>query len=186
MPQSEQINELAAALCKLQSALKPALKDSTNPFFRSKYADLNAVWDSCRDLLGNNGLSVVQTVDWQEAASGLKTTLLHNSGQWISGIQRLNPVKDDPQGIGSSITYARRYGLSAILGIVSDDDDDGNVASGKKEEKKVMKIEPANDLEKIREQAQKLGSNGARQILAARMREGGKYTKEQILYATGY
>lgn len=126
---SESLDKISAAVSAVQSQIKPAVKDSTNPFFKSKYADLNAVWESCRELLGKTGLSVIQTFEWCENATGLRTTLLHVSGQWISGVQRLNPVKDDPQGIGSAATYARRYGLAAIVGIVSEEDDDGNAAS---------------------------------------------------------
>jgi hypothetical protein len=129
---SNEINELAKALVEVQKEIKPALKDSANPFFKSKYADLNAVWNSCREALGRNGLAVSQTLDMRDnGLCGLTTTLMHISGQWISGTQVLNPVKNDPQGVGSATTYARRYGLAAIIGIVADEDDDGNSASGK-------------------------------------------------------
>lgn len=139
---SPQINELAAALCNLQSELKPAVKDSSNPYFKSKYADLNSIWDSCRALLHKNGLSVTQTMDARDGnCSSLSTTLLHTSGQWVAGEQPLNPVRDDPQGIGSAITYARRYGLAAILGIVADEDDDGNAASHTKRKTGVIEVD---------------------------------------------
>ena len=123
---SEQINELATALAKAQGDLKGAKKDSKNPFFHSSYADLASVWDACREPLSKNGLSVVQTTDWvvgEEHCLLLLTTLLHSSGQWITGKLLIKPVKDDPQGLGSAITYARRYALSAIVGVAAEDDD---------------------------------------------------------------
>lgn len=141
MQMSEQINELAAALSKVQSAMKPAKKDSTNPFFKSKYADLSSVWEACKDELTKNGLAVCQTMESTERGEGVRTTLMHSSGQWISGVLVLNPAKNDPQGIGSALTYARRYGLAAILGIVTEDDD-GNAASRPEVKKAVSKAMP--------------------------------------------
>lgn len=129
MNSSESIKEIAKALCAVQSEIKPAIKGSRNPYFKSFYADLSAVWDSCRASLVRNGLCVTQVMDDGGDCSYLSTFLLHTSGEWMGGKQRLNPVKDDPQGIGSAITYARRYGLAAILGIVADEDDDGNAAA---------------------------------------------------------
>lgn len=120
---SEQINEIAAALSKFQGELKGAVKDSANPFFKSKYADLNSVWESARALLAKNGLSVVQTTDVRDVGLVLETTLMHTSGQWISGIYPLITQKQDPQALGSATTYARRYALSAIIGGYATDDD---------------------------------------------------------------
>lgn len=132
MNTSEQINELAVALAKAQAAIQPAAKDKQNPAFRSRYADLASVWDACRAALTENGLSVVQIpTDAGEGRIGLITTLLHSSGQWISGLLVLPLVKNDPQGAGSALTYARRYALSAMVGVVADEDDDGNGASGR-------------------------------------------------------
>ncbi|HET6206950.1 MAG TPA: ERF family protein [Terracidiphilus sp.] len=131
MAHSEQIHELAAALAKAQSQLKKALKDSTNPHFRSKYADLTAVHDACREALAANGLAVAQVP--QASTPGvvcLETMLLHSSGQWLSGEMVLQPVKNDPQGYGSALTYARRYSLAAMVG-VSTEDDDAESASGR-------------------------------------------------------
>lgn len=131
MNQSEQINELAAALAKAQAAIRPAVKDKTNPAFRSKYADLGSVWEACREALTSNGLSVVQfPVEAGEPGRiALETTLLHASGQWLRAAFSLPLAKNDPQGAGSGYTYARRYALAAIVGVVADDDDDGNAAS---------------------------------------------------------
>jgi len=124
---SEQIAELATALAKAQSQLKPAIKDSTNPFFKSKYADLAAVWDSCREALTANGLSIVQL----PRCSGqvLQTVLFHSSGQWVSSMIEMHPADNKPQSMGSAITYARRFSLMAMVGIAPEDDDDGQAAS---------------------------------------------------------
>ena len=117
--QSENIVELATALNKVQSELLGAKKDSDNPFFKSKYADLASVWDACREPLTKNGLSVTQIFD----GANLITILLHISGQWIKGSIPIIAAKQDPQGIGSAISYYRRYSLAAIVGIVQIDDD---------------------------------------------------------------
>jgi hypothetical protein len=123
MLKSEQINELATALSKAQSEIKGAAKTSQNPFFKSSYADLQEVWDACREPLTQNGLSVIQTTIVQEGMVQLETTLLHSSGQWITSFYPLRPTKDDPQGMGSAFSYARRYCLAAIVGVYQKDDD---------------------------------------------------------------
>lgn len=126
--QSETIGKLAEALAKAQAKTKNATKDKDNPFFKSKYADLASVWEACRGPLTDNGLSVVQTTRADENAVIVVTTLMHSSGEWISGELGAVPVKRDPQGIGSVITYLRRYGLAAIAGVATEDDD-GNGGS---------------------------------------------------------
>jgi len=124
MNKSESTKEIAAALAKVQAVLKGAAKDSVNPFFHSTYADLASVWEACRKPLSDNGLSVVQTTAVGEGhALIVETTLLHISGEWISGQMPMLLNKQDPQGIGQAITYGRRYGLSAIVGICPEDDD---------------------------------------------------------------
>lgn len=128
---SKDINELAKALCFLQGEMQKAIKDTTNPFFKSKYADLSSIWGVCREPLAVNGLSVTQGCDVFDGKDYLVTTLMHNSGQWVSSRFQLTPVTNKPQDWGSAVTYARRYMLAAILGVVTDDDD-GNVASGNK------------------------------------------------------
>lgn len=121
---SEQINELAAALAKAQSEISGATKDTENTFFKSKYADLASIWTAIREPLSKNGLCVIQTTNIAENnLLILITTLLHSSGQWIAGHYPINPIKNDPQGIGSASTYARRYALAAIVGAFQVDDD---------------------------------------------------------------
>ena len=124
---SENIKEISAALAKAQADIEGASKSSENPHFRSKYADLGNVWDACRGPLTKNGLSVHQGV----RANGdmrLVTTVMHQSGQWIEddGIP-LMLDKQNMQGLGSALTYARRYGLMGAVGIAPEDDD-GNAA----------------------------------------------------------
>ena len=128
--QSEQINELAKALSATQAEISGAHKDSTNPHFKSKYADLESVWDAARVPLTKNGLSVAQTVHKEGDQIVLRTTLMHVSGQYLSGDVPLILVKNDMQGLGAAITYARRFGLSAMVG-VSPTDDDGETAVGR-------------------------------------------------------
>ena len=121
--QSEQINELAAALSKAQASITGALKDSANPFFKSKYADLASCWDACRKQLTDNGLCVMQTTDMVDGVVFVKTTLAHSSGQFICGSLPVKAKDDSPQAQGSGITYARRYALAAIVGLAQIDDD---------------------------------------------------------------
>jgi hypothetical protein len=121
----------AVAFVKLQSDIKPAIKDANNPAFRSKYADLGAVWEAIKEPLATHGFSVIQSPDFDGDSMWLKTTVLHVSGESMVGRYPLRPVKQDPQGFGSALTYARRYSISAMLGVIADDDDDGNSASGR-------------------------------------------------------
>ena len=129
MERSEQINELAAALAKAQGEMENATKDSENPFFKSMYADLAAVWRAIRGPLAKNGLAVIQTTQLTGPVMVLETVLAHSSGQWISGDFLISPAKPDMQGIGAATTYARRFALQSIVGLAAEDDD-GNVASG--------------------------------------------------------
>lgn len=130
MQKSESIGHLAKSLAQAQAQMSVAKKDSANPFFKSKYADLAAVVDAIKKPLADNGLSYAQLTDIDDGGVIVETVLMHESGEWLSGRLRMKPVKDDPQGVGSCITYARRYGLQAMIGVPSDDDD-GNAASGK-------------------------------------------------------
>lgn len=129
MSKSESIKELATALAKAQGMMKGALKDSANPFFKSKYADLASVVEAIRVPLANNGLSYVQISHERENAAAVETLILHSSGEWMSaGIVSAPVTKADAQGHGSCLTYCRRYSLSAAFG-VTPEDDDGNAAS---------------------------------------------------------
>jgi hypothetical protein len=154
MQHSEHINELATALAKAQGEITGALKDSANPFFKSKYADLASCWDACRAPLSNNGLAVVQltekgepvTVEWDKTDQKtgevtsfkcntyeqvIVTMLMHSSGQFIKSALALIPREVSEMGIGACITYGRRYGLAAMLGIAQVDQiESGDVKGG--------------------------------------------------------
>jgi hypothetical protein len=137
MYQSNEINELMAALAKAQGKMTGALKDCSNPFYKSKYADINSVWTACREPLSENGLAVTQTI--QEKDNGeiyLRTTLGHASGQWMSSVMpiriRVDGKKNELHELGGCLTYLRRYALSALVGVTADEDDDGNSVSGYK------------------------------------------------------
>ena len=139
MQKSESIKELASALAKAQAKLQVAKKESENPFFHSKYADLSSVWAACREALTSNGLSVVQVgKTGNNGASYLETILLHDSDEWISGELPLLPIRQDPQAIGSALTYARRQGLSAIVGLCTEEDDDAEATMDRKETNKAI------------------------------------------------
>ncbi len=129
MRTSETFAELAAALVAVQAEIEPAPKDSTNPHFKSTYADLASVWKACRSALAKYGLAVVQSPTFDGNRVVLITRLIHKSGQWIENELSIKPQQDTAQGIGSCITYARRYSLAAMVGVVADEDDDGHEAS---------------------------------------------------------
>lgn len=126
--QSDDIKELAAALAKAQGEIKNASLNKVNPHFRSKYADLAEIRDATTPHLAKHGLAIVQHTDIREGAFGLVTCLMHGSGQWIAGFYPLPDDMAKPQALGSAITYARRYCLSAMCGIAAEEDDDGNEA----------------------------------------------------------
>jgi len=132
MAQSESIANLAKALSIVQGKLTYAVKDSANPFFKSKYADLESVWDSCRSLLADNGLSVIQMPgNYFEGRMWLITRLCHSSGEWIEQEMSFPVTKPDAHGCMATITYMRRGALAAFIGVVQADDD-GNTAVGVK------------------------------------------------------
>lgn len=130
MNKSESIIDLVVALVKAQAEIKGAVKDANNPHFRSQYADLESVWEAVREPLTKNGLCVIQLPSADEMGVSVETMLCHSSGQFVSEVLRMVPVKNDPQGVGSCITYARRYALQSVVG-VAPKDDDGEAASGR-------------------------------------------------------
>lgn len=121
--QSEDINELADALAKAQGLIEGAAKDSKNPFFKSSYADLHSVMACAREPLATNGLSVVQPTAVIDGQLCLITMIMHRSGQWVKSVVPLILSKQDPQSVGSAITYYRRYSYAALVGIAQMDDD---------------------------------------------------------------
>ncbi len=134
MNKSESITNLATALAMAQMNIKGAIKDSANPFFKSKYADLSSVVEAIRPAFGQCGLSYIQRIEPSDRDEvRVETILLHASGEWLScGVLNLPVSKVDAQGYGSALTYARRYSLAAAAGVAPEnEDDDGNAASGK-------------------------------------------------------
>ena len=128
--QSESLASLAQALAHAQFAIEGAKKNAQNPHLKNKYADLGSVWDAVREPLSCNGLAVVQLPMPSEPGTlRLRTQLLHKSGEWLASELVMPVAKQDPQGYGSALTYARRYALAAMLG-VTQEDDDGQAASG--------------------------------------------------------
>ena len=123
------LDQLTTALVKAQAEFTAIPKDSTNPFFKSRYAGLPVVVEKASPILSKHGLSISQHIGYDGENDTLETWLLHVSGQYLVSRMRLHLVKDDPQGQGSAVTYARRYSYMSILGLVADDDDDGNAAS---------------------------------------------------------
>jgi len=130
MDKSDSIKEIASALNKAQAEMSGAKKKGNNPFFKSKYADLNAVVDAVRIPFCDNGLSYSQFPIMEENRVGVETILMHESGEWISSKLLLPCTKQDPQAAGSAITYARRYALQAIAGIPAEDDDGNSATHG--------------------------------------------------------
>lgn len=128
---SESITNLAVALAKFNSKVQRIEKDAVNPHYRNRYATLDSILDEVRPMLSEQGLSVIQMPSGENGLLKLSTMLLHISGEWIeSDPIVMQPTKNDPQGIGSSTTYARRYGLCSFLGLSTGElDDDGNGAS---------------------------------------------------------
>lgn len=123
------MKQIAAALVKAQKAFGPALKTHTNPAFRTKYADLSACVEAVIDALNNNGIALIQKTHRDDSGVTVETVFVHESGEEISsGVLHVPASKQDPQGYGSALTYARRYSLMAACGIAPEDDD-GNAAS---------------------------------------------------------
>ena len=147
MNTSEQINELAAALATAQGSISAAKYDGTNPHLKNRYTTLSAVWDAIRKPLSDNGLAVVQVVDMDSDGMILSTRLMHSSGQYIEAVYPITAGEargiSGAQAIGSALTYARRYSLTALIGVVSDDDDDGNSAGDQKPRSKPQSSKPA-------------------------------------------
>ena len=128
---SETFAQLAAALAKAQGQMKAAEMDGLNPHFKSRYATLANVWDAARKPLSDNGLSLTQIIQ----GDALITLLMHESGEWLQATYELTKAGGAPQQFGSELTYARRYSLSALVGIISDEDDDANAAQAQAQRK---------------------------------------------------
>lgn len=151
MKTSESIKNISLALNKAQTSIGAAKKDSSNPFFKSKYADLGSIMEVCKEELNKNGISVLQPVGYQVLDNGqtvqyLETILLHESGEFISESMPITVSKqNDPQAQGSAISYARRYSLQSMLFIPAEDDD-GESAVTRSVEPTERKVVPVSGL----------------------------------------
>lgn len=175
---SETISKLALALSKAQAKIYGAVKEQDNLFFKSKYADLGAVYDAIRAPFAENELSATQLVDEQDNKLYLITMLLHSSGEYITSRYPL-VLKDmsNPQSLKSLVTYARRASLAAIAG-VAETDDDGNEASGNVvNETHFQQSKPQADAK-----AQKLVTEGQLKRLFAIQKQSGKSHEDVFKY----
>lgn len=137
-------SQIAAALAKAQGEMGKALKESANPAFRSKYADLGNVMDACLPALNKNNIAVIQPIVQDADGRYVKTILIHESGEFLECAVPLIVGKNDMQGLGSAITYGRRYGLMSMAGIAPEDDD-GNAAAASKKNTQTAAISQARD-----------------------------------------
>ena len=126
MNKSNNLSELAKAMILFQVKVESIKKDANNPFFKSKYASLSNILDAIKEPLIESGLTVMQ---FPTGEHSLSTLIIHTSGEYLRSEYSMRPVKDDPQGRGSCLTYMRRYSLAAVLCLNIDEDDDGNLAT---------------------------------------------------------
>lgn len=163
MKHSDELKNLAKALAKFQADIKDPARDKDNPYFKSKYVALDGLLDAVRPVLAANGLSFIQSPVSNGQDMGVATLLMHDSGEWIeSDPFMLHAVKNDPQAGGSAITYARRYSLSAVLGVAWDDDDDANMATKGHQSRSNAQNAPAKgDCTKAGRQAEKTASSSS-------------------------
>ena len=140
MQKSESIAALAAALAKAQGEMENAGKNSVNPHFRSKYADLAEIINTVRPVLAKHGLSVTQFPSFDGTLAHVETIIAHQSGEWMSGTTSSPVQKADPQGIGSATTYLRRYSLAAVCNLAQEDDDANASSKAPKQSAKPMPV----------------------------------------------
>lgn len=172
---SAEIKDLIGALAKAQGELQPAVFNRVNPHFKTRYADFTSCMDACRGPLSSNGLAVIQTVQNVDGKLVLVTMLAHTSGQWMTSEFPLVAQKMDAQGIGSAMTYAKRYSLCGIVGIVADEeeDDDGNAAIGRptpREAHRPAKIS-SQDVELLKNLFSQYGDDGYMDRVISRIKE---------------
>lgn len=179
---SEQVNELFSALSKAQGELKAAFKDSSNPFFKSKYANFSSVVESSREALSKNGLAITQLICQEDGKYILKSILGHASGQWIMSVLPLLMAKGTPQEMGSVISYMKRYSWSALIGqATTDEDDDAEKAEeGFREQQKSSKEESELELNFWNEFSTKDNFEDIKEFLKTRTSKG-KFSPQQVM-----
>ncbi len=141
MTSSTSLLKIAPALLASQKAIGSAKKDAKNPFFKSTYANLGSVMEACKEHLNDNGITVLQPVGTDEAGVYIETILLHESGEYISDKMRL-AVKsnNNPQDLGSAISYGRRYSLQSMVFIPAEDDDGERATNHNQPAKPIIKV----------------------------------------------
>jgi len=145
-------SELTKALVAAQAEFAPLEKTATNPHFKNKFVPLSEVLQNALPVLSKHGLAVAQFPTFTDDGPALITYLLHESGQYLAHSMPLNAVKSDPQAQGSAITYARRYSLMSILGLVGDEDDDANAATSAPKQRAPRPTPPSSPLDIAKEQ----------------------------------
>jgi len=146
MNTSDTIGTISKSLVKAQKEMSAAKKGAANPFFKSKYADYNSVLEACKEALNDNGITILQPHTLlqmgEKEIAVVETILLHESGEYVSSQTKIEVAKqNDPQALGSAISYARRYGLQSLVSLPTSDDDDGESAMGRKTSNSFKKSE---------------------------------------------
>lgn len=185
MNKSESIANLAVALTKFNGEVSKISKDAKNPFFKNNYATLDNIVDEIRPILTKNGLSILQIPGGDGENVIMKTLLLHESGEFIeSDPLIMRPVKNDPQAVGSAITYARRYSLGAFLSLNTGEDDDGNAATHTKpQSKKTITKDQETELSDL---VKETSSNLADMLKFYKVKSLSEMTPEQYTHCKGY
>lgn len=142
MRKSDSIAKLAPALVAAQAEVENATKNANNPHFRSQYADLAEIIRTVKPVFTSHGLAIMQMPGLEEGHATVETMLVHESGEWITGMAGAPLAKSDPQGVGSAITYLRRYSLAALAGIAQEDDDGNAASKGTAQPAKTAKAAP--------------------------------------------
>ncbi|ADY20334.1 ERF family protein [Bacillus paranthracis] len=174
MNRSETIAELSKSLVKFNTEVNRIAKDAKNPFHKNNYATLDTIIDEVRPILSQHGLSIIQIPSGDGQNVTLKTLLLHESGEWLeSDALTMKPVKNDPQAIGSCMTYARRYSLAAFLSLNTGEDDDGNNATRgqDKPKKQPNRNQNSNTPPKEQQRQAEVANNQRIQAIHAQIRE---------------
>lgn len=170
MLKSESIAALSAALAKAQGELENATKGSVNPHFKSKYADLAELLNTIRPTFSKHGLAIIQMPSFENGIASVETLMTHASGEYVSNTCSSPVSKQDAQGVGSAITYLRRYSIAAFAGIAQEEDD-GNSAVGHKQEQRqkpiAKPVKPTLSEERFND--------------ALNAVEAGKFTKERLI-----
>ena len=158
--ENEEMNKISAALVKAQKAFSPALKTSTNPHFKNRYAALDACVEAVLDSLNNNGIFLMQRTHASDNGVTVETIFVHESGEQLSGgVLHVPASKQDPQGYGSALTYCRRYSLMTACGIAPEDDDGHAASKPKAQTQKITydlsipeeAIKRCNELDELKE-----------------------------------